>query len=164
MSGGAEFYDNRRRRLWLYRPWGTNPEGNQCLLIGLNPSYADEEKPDHTITVEIEFCRRWGFDSFIKINLFDWFSTDPKQLAKVENPEGDPNNIIEIEKRAGQASKIVCCWGDGGVLRGRASYVRGALDEHRRKLFCLGLTKKGQPRHTSRLSYETALVPMWRGA
>ena len=163
VSGDAQFYDGRRRRLWLYRPWGPNPDGNQCLLIGLNPSFADEEKSDHTITVEIEFCRRWGFDSFIKLNLFDWISTDPEKLAIIENPEGDPSNILEIGRRAGRAGKIVACWGDGGLLNHRASYVRAVLEEHRAKLFCLGLTKKGQPRHTSRLSYETQLVPMWRG-
>ncbi len=161
MSGDAHFYDNGRRRLWLSREWG-DPL-NIGLLIGLNPSFADADKADHTITVEIEFAKRWGWDGFLKGNLFTLISTDPAQLAIAHDAEGDPQNLRWLEETAARARKIVCCWGDGGFLRGRSSFIRGALWEHRRKMFCLGLTKKGQPRHTSRLSYETALVPMWLG-
>lgn len=168
MSGDAEFYDDGRRRLWLARAWKDEDDGptrpdEAVLLIGLNPSFADAEKSDHTITVEINFAKARGFKALFKMNLFDWISTDPDALAAVDNPDGDPKNLAAILEQAERVGKIVCCWGDGGLLHGRASYVRGALDAHRRKLFCLGLTKKGQPRHTSRLAYETPLVPMWVG-
>lgn len=161
--GAAHFYDGDRRRLWLSRPCGGDTS-NWVLIIGLNPSFADADRSDHTITVEMEFTRRWGYGAFVKVNLFDWISTDPDQLEKVENPQGDPENLRHIIERAGYARMIVCCWGDGGELHGRAAFIRGALWEHRGRMFCLGLTKKGrQPRHTSRLSYETPLVPMWVG-
>lgn len=168
MSGAAEFYDNRRRRLWLHRAWKDDATltlpSELVLLIGLNPSFADADVPDHTTTVEVNFAHAWGFQAMTKVNLFDWISTDPSALAGVENPEGDPKNLEMIVKEAARAAKIVCCWGDDGLLRGRASYVRAVLEPHRKKLFCLGFTKKRQPRHTSRLAYATALVPMWVGA
>lgn len=163
MSGGAaNFYDNGRRRLWLSRDWG-DPL-NYVLLIGLNPSFADADRADHTITVEMEFARRWGFTALLKGNLFNWVATNPDELLTAPSPHGDPQNLEWLMSAAAAARKIVCCWGDGGELHRRASVVRGALWDHRRKMFCLGLTKKGHPRHTSRLSYETALVPMWVGA
>ena len=161
MSGDAHFYDNRRRRLWLSREWGDRL--NSVLLIGLNPSFADEEKPDHTITVEIEFATRWGFGALLKGNLFTLISKDPAQLAIVQDAEGDPQNLRWLEETAARARTIVLCWGDDGQVRSRASYVRGALWDQRKKMFCLGRTKKGEPRHTSRLAYDTPLQPIWLG-
>lgn len=165
MPGDAEFYDGRRRRLWLSRweagEWRDVRE--HVLIIGLNPSYADEEKPDHTIAVEIGFAKIWGFSALVKVNLFDWVDKNPAVLEVVDNPHGDPRNLAEIVKRAEHAKQIVCAWGDGGALHGRSAFVRTALWPHRRKMFCLGYTKKRYPKHTARLAYSTPLVPMWLG-
>lgn len=160
-AGAAGFYDERRRRSWLTRVWG-DVSGPRVLFIGLNPSYANEDDPDLTTTKEVVFAQRWGFHGMEKVNLFDWVTTEPAALAAVDNPEGDPRNLAEIEKRASAAiiGKIVLCWGDGGALHHRSSLVFGALWPYRGQMFCLGWTKKGYPKHTSRLSYETPLERM----
>jgi hypothetical protein len=153
----AEFYDDGRRRLWLARGWGDLT--HRLLIIGLNPSFAGAVKNDHTITVEVGFATRWGYGAFDKLNLFDWIDTNPKALARAEEPSGSRNNglLLELARRDAQ---ILCAWGAGGALGGRAAYVLNMLWHHRDKMICLGRTTEGYPKHTSRLSYETPLVPM----
>lgn len=149
------------RRDHLSRGWGDLKK--RVLFIGLNPSVAGEKRPDHTITVEVGFAMQWGFGALDKVNLFDWIDSNPKALLSAPAPAGDPRNIDTIRRQAESHETIVATWGDGGALDGRAAYVLGALWDIRERLFCLGKTKAGYPKHTSRLAYATPLVAMLRG-
>lgn len=166
-GGDAEFYDwdpvagKFLRRGWLSRWWG-NP-ARRVLLIGLNPSFADADTADLTTTKNVAFAKLWGFGALDMVNLFDWIATDPTELAKAPDPQGDPRNLAFIEGLAFKAERIVTCWGDGGHLHGRAAYVLSVLWGHRARMFCLGRTKGGYPKHTSRLAYETELQRMVMG-
>jgi hypothetical protein len=160
-SNDAEFYDDGKRRAWLTRVFAPVP-AEQLLIIGLNPSTAGASENDATINVEIGFATRWGFGWFVKVNLFDWIDTHPRGLLAAPTPAGDPQNIELIAAVADTAPAIWCCWGDGGALDGRASFLFGSLWQHRRKMFCLGKTRAGYPRHPLRQGYDTERVPMFR--
>ncbi len=156
----AEFYDDGRRRLTLTREWGPNLLGNRLLGIGLNPSIAGVATNDATIRVMVGFAHRWGFDALDMVNMHDWVETDSKKLWQVAEKNGPRNNAV-IEHLAARAAGIWCCWGNGDD--NRAAFLIGLLWEHRAKMFCLGRTKKGQPRHPLRLSRATERVPMVAG-
>lgn len=158
-ESGAEFYDEGRRRVHLWRVWDWSLPS--VLFIGQNPSKAGAETTDPTVTKDVHFAVQLGFGSYSKVNLYDWIDTDPDGLLTAPSPAGDPRNITTIAYRANQADRIICCWGDAGQKDNRAAFVLGTLwDDHRKKMFCFGRTKKGCPKHTSRIAYATPLVAM----
>jgi hypothetical protein len=58
-EAGAAFSEDRRHRYELWRIW--DRKVRKMVVIGLNPSTADETKNDPTIRRCIDFARRWGF-------------------------------------------------------------------------------------------------------
>jgi hypothetical protein len=66
----CEFSECRSYRYTLWREWAIEDLFAECsadtqahtylLVIGLNPSTADETKDDPTIRREIDFAKRWG--------------------------------------------------------------------------------------------------------
>ena len=58
-------------------------EGKRDIfIIGLNPSTADETKPDPTMRRTMQIAEFNGYDGFIMLNLYPQRSTKPKDLAR----------------------------------------------------------------------------------
>ena len=58
-------------------------EGNRKLVVfGVNPSTANEQIADLTITKVMGFAERNGFDGFIMLNLYPQRCTNPESLDK----------------------------------------------------------------------------------
>lgn len=147
----AEFDSTARYRYTLRRRWGA---GNRtALFIALNPSTADETQDDPTIRREIQFARDWGFDGLTKCNLFALRSTDPDGMLEVDDPVGADNDA-HILREALKASIIVAAWGAYPLAKPRAERVLAMLSQ---RIYCLGLTKDGAPRHPLYLPQQTAL-------
>ena len=150
MKGDAEFSPCGRYRPRLVRYWGDEPlkPGKlplYALWIGLNPSTATAEVNDPTISREIAFTRdRLNLRCMVKCNVFDYRATSPKALAG--GAARSPENIPTIVEAARGAHIIIAAWGNiPNPLRWGARDVVEALKG--RSLYCLGLTKDGQPRH-----------------
>jgi hypothetical protein len=92
------------------------------------------------------------------INLFGYRATNPRELETCEDPVGFADGYLETYHGTGPDLNIAA-WGDGGLVKGR-SRVRFAealsilCYDYATKLYCLGLTKAGQPRHPLRLPYD----------
>jgi hypothetical protein len=144
--GIATFSECGRYRYWLMRDLADQP-GDICLFIMLNPSTATEEVNDPTITRCMNFARAWGYGCLEVCNLFAFRAADPHQLMRrgVE-PIGAENDRYII-RAAVTAKLIVCAWGNYGLYGGREGHVRRLLRGHLKAMWCLGLTKDGQPRH-----------------
>jgi len=112
--------------------------------IGLNPSIADEHQFDRTLNKILGFTKRLGLQRFVMLNLFALVSTDPKVMLKHPDPVGSMNND-HILKVCEAAAAVVCCWGDHGNHLRRADSILELLAPF--ELKCLGITKRGQPRH-----------------
>tara|TARA_R100001086_G_scaffold245787_3_gene177160 strand:+ start:3067 stop:3570 length:504 start_codon:yes stop_codon:yes gene_type:complete len=136
----------RTYRYSLHRLWKLNA-GN-LLVIGLNPSTADENTDDPTVRRCIGFARSWGFGSLTMANLFAYRSTNPEGLRVPEDPVG-PENDWWLVHLARASACVVCAWGAVGALNGRSTDVRALFRTELPELtLChLGLTKSGQPRH-----------------
>ena len=74
-------------------------EGKRILyVIGINPSTANEEKPDRTIGRVMRFAEDNGFDGFAMINLYPQRSTRPYNLHRELCVEMHRNNLLAIEE------------------------------------------------------------------
>lgn len=155
MERGAILSDCQRYRYVLWRRW--DKEKPRLVFIMLNPSTADAELDDATIRVCMGRAHRMGYGGIRVINLFGWRATDPKVLMTAADPIGEANRYLETHHGAGDDLNIAA-WGDGGLLKGRArERYREALNilciDYATRLYCLGLTKAGQPKHPLRIAY-----------
>jgi len=129
-----------RYRYRLTRRWSTGQ--GTVVLIGLNPSTADERSDDPTILKCIRFAKSWGYAELCMLNLFAWRSTDPSVLSEVDDPVG-PENDAHLLEVAQSARCVVAAWGNHGNLLGRSNRVRSMLPD----LHGLRLNKNGEPSH-----------------
>jgi hypothetical protein len=175
IEGDAGLYGRHQEyRLWLYRQWTglpihyksntgctrVDPLEPYLLWIGMNPSTADAHVNDPTITREIGFTMKFDYRCYYKCNVMDYRATHPLTLTLPDVvPVSDQNEYV-IRSLAKEAAKIICCW--GSVHRRLATFPRELtarllLDGHEHKMFCLGRTMSGAPRHPLYLKSGTQL-------
>ena len=153
---GAAFSPCRTWRYSLTRWWDVRR--GVMMVVGLNPSTADETVDDNTIRRCIGFAKREGLDGLIMANLFAYRSTDPRALKWAEDPVG-PENDEWLRNLAACSKLVVAAWGTHGTLNGRAREVleKGLLGPN---VQCFGHTKDGHPRHPLYLRRDVALVAL----
>jgi hypothetical protein len=122
------------------------------MLVGLNPSTADEETDDHTIRRCIGFAKSWGYGGIYMLNLFAFRATQPADMKKAEDPVGPDNDNLLAAYQITTA-KTVACWGTHGSYLGRDKSVTSFMGA----LYCLGTTRDGHPKHPLRLRADTKL-------
>jgi hypothetical protein len=128
----------------------------------LNPSTADADEDDPTITRVVRRAAGLGCGSLVVWNLYAFRATDPTLLSLVADPVGPENRdwireaLSECADRFGTAT---VGWGSGCADQKLASDVQAIAAELGVKLHCLGVTKGGHPRHPLYVSYGTALQP-----
>lgn len=151
----CEFSPDRRYRYTLWREWpveemligerSAETHAHEYLVvIGLNPSTADETKNDPTIRRCIDFAKRWGFGALCMLNLFAYRATKPEDMKKSYTPVGDDNDywIRRCVNDPG-CGRILAAWGKHGSHMGRAKFVLDYLPECR----ALRFNKDGSPEH-----------------
>lgn len=145
----TQFSPCRQYRYTLWREWDmTNTR--YLMVIGLNPSTADETHDDPTIRKCITFAKLLGCGALCMTNLFAFRATDPRVMKAAADPVGADNNRHLRDMAAG-ASLILAAWGNHGSYLGRAETVMTAFPH----LQCLGKNKDGSPKHPLYLPYES---------
>lgn len=148
----------RTYRYDLLRQW--EPCIEPLIVIGLNPSTADETEDDQTIRKCIGFAQRWGYGGIIMLNLFAYRSRDQSVLKDVADPIGPKNDQYLQEWCMHASGRVLVVWGNGGDLHSRGWDVRRLLEDVCQvQAMCLGKNHNGTPKHPVYLSYETARVP-----
>lgn len=133
-------------RYRLEREWDTLDGAGTVLWVMLNPSTADADTDDATIRRCLGFSKAWEFAGLYVGNLYALRSTDPRAIGKHPDPIGpECDEHLKVMAMTSWVSLIVCAWGSG-VDPYRADQVRTMLSQHR-KLYCLGKTKDGNPKH-----------------
>lgn len=160
MVNFCTFSADRKYRYTLKHTWRDGllmvmPE-KSCVWIGLNPSTADESKLDPTLGKIKGFSTRFGYNTFIMLNLFAFRATDPKVMIKADDPVG-PDNDINIIEACAKVDLVVCAWGGCGGHLNRDKQVLEMLEPFRNKLHCIGRTLAGFPRHPLYISYKVPL-------
>ena len=92
------------------------------------------------------------------VNLFALRATDPAALARAHDRVGAHNDRAIVDA-ARHARAIVIGWGAWGRrYRERVREVRVLLAPFRARVFVLGLTRSGEPRHPLYLSRTARLM------
>ena len=125
------------------------------MIIGLNPSTADETGNDPTITRCISFARSWGYGAVCVTNLFGFRATAPSELKAYHDPIGKENDAWVHEMAKG-AAITVAAWGNHGKFLNRSLEILPSLDQ----LHCIKMNKSGEPAHPLYLKAELKPVPM----
>ena len=139
-------------RYKLSRTWdSTKPT---ILFIGLNPSIANENVDDPTITRCINFAKDWGYGTLLMANLFAFRSTYPKEIYLIDDSIGKDNDhyLLECVK---QSDLIIACWGNNGTYMNREKVITELVPN----LYCLQKNKNGTPHHPLRLPRNIDPVP-----
>jgi hypothetical protein len=144
---------NGQYRYALRRVWA--PAKGSVLFIGLNPSTADHRVDDPTIRRCVQFARTWGFGRLAVANLFALRTSSPRGLRRVNDPVG-PRNDRWLRQLIDDAAVVVAAWGNGGAYLERDRMVLGMIRRPR----CLGISKRGFPRHPLYIRSTTALIDL----
>ncbi len=150
MKKDAILSEDRKYRYVLSRIWDeTKPT---VMIIGLNPSTADETEDDPTIRRCINFATSWGYGGVYMLNLFAFRATEPHVMKESENPIGNDNNKY-LEEYSNKCEKVVCAWGNDGDYKNRSKEILSKL----KNVYYLKLNKSGEPAHPLYLS--DSLIP-----
>lgn len=146
MRNECIFSEDRKYRYVLKHSWTDffDVEEKPIAWIALNPSTADENKLDPTLTRIKKFSSKFGFNTFYMLNLFAYRSTDPNNMLIQEDPIGKDNDIW-IKNICGKCNVVVCCWGTLGNHRKRQNDVLNLVKDY--NLNYLSLNKDGTPKH-----------------
>ena len=166
IKGYAEIDITKKYRYLLGRKWDeTLP---QVTFNMLNPSKADENEGDPTLTRCINFTRSWQkYGSLELVNLFAYRATKPYELRQVDDPVGPKNNYY-IELATQRADLIILAWGGGAnkhtKIKNRDKDVLSLISSQQ-PIYCLELTKKGFPHHPRglRKNLEPIIFPYQQG-
>lgn len=122
-----------------------------ALFVMLNPSTADANIDDPTIRRCMRFTERIGQSHLQVVNLFAWRATNPREVAGNAGRDrtGDPQNAQVVLRAAQRAATVIVAWGASAPHYRVRYVVERCLRIHGKgpRLYCLGTTKSGAPRH-----------------
>lgn len=154
-------------RTWRYRLWRVWDAGLPPMAAGmLNPSVADENNPDRTVSNQINRADGMGYGSLVVFNAFSFVSPSPEtmkmRLAEgfdIIGPQTDVYTraiLTEVRNRNGL---VTVGWGNDGNISGRGAFIAALAAELQIPLFSLGTTASGQPRHPRGVAKSQPYVP-----
>lgn len=152
MKKKANISKDKIYRYTLSRTWDSKKP--TVLFIGLNPSIADENVDDPTVTRCINFAKDWGYGTLLMANLFAYRTTYPKEIYLIDDPIGKDNDyyLLECVK---QSDLIIACWGNNGTYMDREKIIKELVPN----LYCLQKNKNGTPHHPLRLPRNINPIP-----
>ncbi|MEX3933462.1 DUF1643 domain-containing protein [Paraburkholderia phymatum] len=144
------------RYLLMRHAESMSPTKSTALFVMLNPSTADATLDDPTIRRCRGFARLWDCNGLAAANLYALRSTDPAALWSHPDPVG-PDNDDYLRNLARECGLVVCAWGSNAKAE-RAAHVASILTDAGARLWCLGTTNDGSPRHPLYVRSDQPLV------
>jgi len=140
-NSGADFSNDGKYRYKLWRIWDESLPRAMC--IGLNPSTANADKNDQTISYLILMLKKLGYGGFYMMNCWAYITSNPRMLK--HNPMSDEwnNNVIALTAR--ECQDVIFSWGGFDIIKdtGRGAELAGMFPEAK----CFGWNKDGSPFH-----------------
>lgn len=157
--------------MWIYTPDLNNtvrytlgePGKNNLICIGINPSTAEPNKLDPTLTVVKKLSQQHGFDGWIMLNVYPQRATNPSNLHKQMNEDLHKKNLLYIENviKDYPQSTIWAAW---GTIIEKRKYLKSCLKDISSILIDLpwisigSVSKSGHPHHPLYLKHDN---PFW---
>lgn len=119
-----------------------------AVVIGLNPSTANAEKSDRTLTKTGRYLAQYGVGDFYMLNLFETVSKNPQDII-----ESDITNWEKHRELFEKTDLIIVAWGTEMVHLAAKKKVMDFLGIYRRKVFCVQDEKGNKGMHPRRINY-----------
>lgn len=125
----------------------------RCVFMMLNPSTADHNVNDPTVSRCVDFAQKWGFADVTILNLFAFRATDPDDLLAFGlEPGVGTNNDRHIATVVKQSRRVVLGWGntfkEEPFFRDRIRAVLATIAKnHASPAVALEINSDGHPRH-----------------
>lgn len=157
MKGDALISGCGNYRYWLSRTFkNTIGLKGPALFVMLNPSTADASLDDPTIRRCLGFAKSWGCLGLTVANLYAYRATKPSRLWEIDDPEG-PQNDEWILRLMRDHTHIVGAWGVNAKPE-RVERFKKLADDANVRIWCLGTTKNGSPRHPLYIRADQPLI------
>lgn len=147
---GATFNEARTHRQKLWRIWDQSLP--ILIVIGMNPSVANENDNDATVTRQVERARRLGYGGVIMINMQDVIETDSRKLDQMPSEQrctsANTQALLDaLEMAHAKKADILCAWGKPGQKYGPVAWFTTQANRRGVTLFCFKRNKDGSPIH-----------------
>lgn len=155
---GATISTDGRFRTRLWRIWSEYP---RLLFIGLNPSTADEEANDATVSWLIRWAFANGFGGLEIGNLYALRTKDPRELKAARYPVGPDNDksLLALARCINHDGGVVVAGWGNHAQPNRALDFRTDLMLVGVPLLAWGFNKNGSPKHPLYLPGGAETVP-----
>lgn len=149
-SSGALFDNDRSRRVRLWRIWDKRLP--VLIVIGMNPSKADETDNDPTVERVQRRATNLGYGGFFMLNMLDVIETDSRKLDAMSasercSPINSEQLLWALDKAKDGKADVLCAWGKPGQKYGAVAWFATQAARRKVTLFCLGCNKDGSPVH-----------------
>ncbi|MEQ3689968.1 MAG: DUF1643 domain-containing protein [Flavobacterium sp.] len=131
------------------------------FVIGINPSTAEPNKLDNTVTKVEKFASNNGYDGWIMLNVYPQRATDPKYIHKEVDTIIHNENLKQLVLLI-QSNPNFDIWAGWGTLINKRPFLKNCLKEvaevlglDRNWVHLNELTKYGHPRHPLYLPYSS---------
>lgn len=149
------YSNDRLKRYSLIKTW--DQEGTRAAALLYNPSEANTVMNDKTVNILVNVAYRHGHGSLEVVNLLPKINQDPTLLS-IEDRKWDDENFEFVKLAFNNAERVILGWGtDGAKITVRGLYQ--LMVKNKKKLYCLGYTKKGVPAHPVLKSDKSILEP-----
>lgn len=154
-GGGPDFWRPDPPKLEYRYALGrleSNPaSSNPLVVMGMNPSHANELNSDATVSNLVAASAQLGYTGWIMLNLYPERASSPASLRAFDQSLSDSNcSVIRQILKGHGISEIWGAWGDlpNSTIRRAKPAVLQALSALGTRVFFFGdLTAKGEPRH-----------------
>lgn len=153
----ARISEDRKYRYQLGRHWDPTLVP-RAVFVMLNPSTADEFADDATVRRCMTFADSWGCGGMYVLNLFAFRTRDPDRLFYEKDPVGPRNDSYlrgALIKAGMKSWPVIVAWGNNAPRYRVRTFVR--MMPLGPPVYCLGVTRDGNPRHPVRLANNTPL-------
>ncbi len=137
---------------------GSNP----LVCVGINPSTAEPDNLDRTLTNVRTFSQIHGYDGWLMLNVYPQRATYPKDLHDELDKELHAANLEQIAAYLSKY-KSVDIWAAWGTIINKRKYLASALKDIAEKLEDINarwvrigkVSKYGHPHHPLYLSHKS---------
>lgn len=151
-TGGGIYSDDNKNRQQLTVSWdGTG--NKKAVVIGINPSKADDTRSDRTLTRTARFLNMYGVREFLMLNIFESYATKQKDIDF-----SSKSDFTKFRKILKEADIIFIAWGVEKKYLQEKEEILKVLKKYGNKLYCVKKEDGKYPLHPIRISYESNIV------
>lgn len=139
---------------------GTNP----LVCVGINPSTAEPNNLDRTLTNVRTFAKINGYDGWLMLNVYPQRATNPNDLHRDMNADLHQENVRQIAEYLSRYENVDL-WAAWGTLIAKRKYLKqvlfdiaNALDDIAVRWVRIGkIGKAGHPHHPLYLKHSSPI-------